>query len=407
MESVTPDRTMASIVMINDIKEISGANSIELAVINGWQCVVKKGEFKIGDFGVYICIDSIPDLNDPNFSFMKEKNLKRVKTMKMMGEISQGLLGPLSWLESRNCPIDNLKEGDDVTTQMGITKYVEPEEFEQYNGFDRSESENIRFPSSVPKTDEERLQNKPKFINDILGKTIVITRKEDGCSCTFMVRNFNCETDLPNQSDQPNQSSDVAKKFDICGRNFVLTGSKGDPSTAHYFVAEKKYNIENNLLEYCNKNNKQLAIQGEIVGPKINSNKLKLSEISFRVFNIYDIDNSKYLDYDQVLNLCQILGLETVPELWRGLADDFNPNNNLTLLEMINQPNQKIQNIIKIFLDFADSICYNPGEVAEGIVIKTVNGHDRRVSFKVISNKFLLQQEQNKKEKKKTAKQTN
>ena len=48
----------------------------------------------------------------------------------------------------------------------------------------------------------------------------------------------------------------------------------------------------------------------------------------------------------------------------RGMADDFNPNNNLTLLEIINQPNQKIQNIIKIFLDFADSICYNPGEVA-------------------------------------------
>lgn len=389
MATIDPDRTMASIVIINDIKQINGANSIELAVINGWQCVVKKGDFNVGDMGIYICIDSVPDFNDPNFEFMKLKNLKRVKTMKMMGEISQGLLGPLSWLSSRNFSIENLKEGDNVTVQMGIKKYVELEESEQYEQLNRSsDSQNEKYPSCVPKTDEERLQNKPNFIHDILGREVVITRKEDGCSCSYIVRNF-CVKSETNENE-----TNIIKKFDVCGRNFILTQTKGDPSSSHYFVAEKKYNIENKLLQYCNENNKQLAIQGELVGPKINSNKLKLTEISFRVFNIYDIDVGKYLCHNEVLNLCNILGLETVPEIWKGFINDFTGIQNKKLIDLINEPNQKMQNVIKIFLDYADSIEYNKGENAEGIVVKTTDEISQRISFKVISNVFLLKQDE-------------
>lgn len=415
MGSVEADRVMASIVKINDIKPINGADLIELAIVNGWQCVVKKGDFTVGDMGIYICIDSVPDFDDPNFQFMKDKKLKKVKTIKMKGEISQGLLGPLCWLKSRGHPVDNLVEGDDVTKQMGITKHVEHEEIDQYTC-----TSNKPFPSCVPKTDEERLQNKPKFIKDILGRQITITRKEDGCSCTFIVRNYkiidnvSIEDDESNDIFENNESSstektpniktvdqNVTKMFDVCGRNFILTQPEGEQGIGHYFHVAEKYKVKENLMKFCVDNERQLAIQGEVVGPKINGNKLKLTEYLYRVFNIYDIERNKYLLNNEVLDICKELGLETVPELWSGLADNFSGTNSVKLIDMIkSDENNGTRSAIGMFLNYADTIEYNQGEVAEGIVVKTCDTNGQRISFKVISNKFLLKQEEISKKKK-------
>ena len=54
------ERKLATIRKVNEIKPIEGADMIELAIVDGWQCVVKKGEFKPGDLGVYFEIDSYP-----------------------------------------------------------------------------------------------------------------------------------------------------------------------------------------------------------------------------------------------------------------------------------------------------------------------------------------------------------
>lgn len=115
---------------------------------------------------------------------------------------------------------------------------------------------------------------------------------------------------------------------------------------------------------------KNYAIQGETVGPKINGNKLKLKDFDFRVFNIYDIDNRRYLSWDKVVEITDELGLNRVPELFRGIYTD----------EMAT---------VQYLLKFAEELEYAPKVPAEGIVIKN-NGHLKRRSFKAISNKFLL-----------------
>lgn len=336
-------RKLASIVKISKLTQIEGADRILLAEIKGWQCIVKREEFMEGDLGVYFEIDSIVDKNDQTFSFLKGKY--RIKTMKIRGVLSQGLILPLTCLISRGHDISNLKEGDDVTELMGVQKYIQVEEMDQYVGSGVRSS----FPNFCPKTDENRLQNNLNLLCMLKNRTIVITRKEDGCSCTFSYKDGN---------------------FKIHSRNTTL--DERDTSTNHYFYVKDKFNVEQKMTEL----GLNLAIQGEVIGPKINANRMKLVEYDFRVFNIYDIDNKLYLNWNSVTDVCNKLGLNTVPVIYEGLSDN-------------------IELSLGAFLELAKNTLYvadkDPKKcvLAEGIVVKTIDDKPR-ISFKVISNEYLL-----------------
>ena len=89
-------RKLASVRMVSDLRPIQGADRIEVARVDGWECVVKKGEFSIGEQIVYIEIDSIlPER--PEFEFLRDRKF-RVRTIKLRGQVSQGLVLPLSVL---------------------------------------------------------------------------------------------------------------------------------------------------------------------------------------------------------------------------------------------------------------------------------------------------------------------
>jgi len=339
--AVETERKLASIVKVNNIYPIEDADKIVLVEINGWKCIAKKDEFNIGDLAIYFSIDSIPDMLDPNTSFIKDKG-GRIKTIKMRGVISQGLLAPLSWLVSRGFDIYGIKEDDDVTMQMGVTKYIHPEELGQYDGSNVSSSK--KFPPYVPKTDEPRIQDKPKFFENLKDRRIVITRKEDGSSCTFIFNNG---------------------KFEMCSRNFVLE-ENSDASKMYAFI-NNKFDIEKKMTD-CKLN---IAIQGEMIGPKINGNRLNLAEFDFRVFNVYNIDKQKYMLHSDICNICTMLGLHMVPEIYNGEAN-------------------KLELSVDYFLNLAQQQEYTKGKLAEGIVIKTDDELGPRISFKVISNGYLL-----------------
>ena len=107
-----------------------------------------------------------------------------------------------------------------------------------------------------------------------------------------------------------------------------------------------------------------------MVGPKVNANRLRLSDYQFRVFNIWDIDNSFYLPWTEVENVCEELQLPTVPVVYRG-------------------PANKLELTVPAFLKLAEEQTYASNVLGEGIVVKT-DDDSRRLSFKVISNKYLL-----------------
>ena len=114
-------RKLASIQKITALRPIENADKIEVATVLGWQVVVQKGQFKEGDFCVYIEIDSIlPD--KPDFEFMRERKF-RVKTIKLRGQVSQGICFPISILLKATDKDLILREGDDMTELLGVRKY--------------------------------------------------------------------------------------------------------------------------------------------------------------------------------------------------------------------------------------------------------------------------------------------
>lgn len=345
-------KNLAYIAKVTALHPIPGKDLIELAVIKGWKCIVKKGEFNVNDLAVYLAIGCVPDFEDPHFAFLKEKGFNRIKTVKMGGVVSQGLLGPTTWLTDRGLgDTSKLKEGDDVAFMMGVTKFVAPEESVQYIPHGKLNGPVVihaPFPEFVPKTDATRLQHFPDaFIDAIRDKEVDITRKEDGCSCTFIAKDG---------------------QYLMCGRNYVWTDDDV-ASAAHYFEIQDKYDLKSKLLAL----GKNIAIQGEIVGPKINGNRMKLTSKDFAVFDVYDIDAQEYYSFAAMRAVCDELGLKPVPLLYRGPANDLD----LT---------------VEGFLKLAEGTEYGKGVPAEGIVVKSDNAvvMGGRVHFKAISNKYLM-----------------
>lgn len=209
-------RKLAHIEKIEWKRPIEGADRIELVGVLGWQCIAKKDEFNVGDYCVYIEIDSIVDKENPDFAFLEKKHYK-IKTMKMKGVLSQGIVFPLTILKEKK----NYEIGDDVTNELKITK-IEDEipKQKEVNPMDRIRQKNKKlyknkvfkwfmkfrwfrfiafkllipkkkpknFPDWIIKTDETRLQNIPFVLEEYKDKPMVLTEKLDGTSTSFGLR---------------------------------------------------------------------------------------------------------------------------------------------------------------------------------------------------------------------------
>jgi len=166
-------RKLASIQRIKSLERIDGADAIEKATVLGWQLVVKKGEFNVGDLCVYCEIDSqMPDR--PEFEFLKPRGM-RIRTIRLRGQVSQGICFPLSILPEGI----TLGEGADCTDVLGISKY-EPPIPACLNGIVKG-----AFPGFIPKTDETRVQVLQHILDEFEGARCYVTEKLDGTSCTF------------------------------------------------------------------------------------------------------------------------------------------------------------------------------------------------------------------------------
>jgi len=198
------ERKLAHVEVIENLAPIPGADKIEVATILGWQCVVKKGEFKVGEKVVYIEVDSVLP-NKPEFEFLRDRKF-RIRTIKLRGQISQGLVLPLS---TTGLSYDYFSIGHDVTELLGITKYLSPSEATEYinqtsihwatkykftnwllrykwfRSLVLPSKTKGGFPNWISKTDEERIQNMPSILTKYADSIVYITEKIDYQSATF------------------------------------------------------------------------------------------------------------------------------------------------------------------------------------------------------------------------------
>ena len=305
--------------------------------------------FKEGDLCIYIEIDTIIPkyllTDDP-----EDKEEVRLRTVKMKGQISQGLVLPINILEHYVNHLDIyenhveftdgtaewkiLNIGVDISGELGIKKYEKPIPANM-QGIIKG-----NFPSFIPKTDEVRIQSEPKLLEFLKGKSYYITTKLDGTSATYY--KFNGE-------------------FGVCSRNLQL--ENGDNV---YWNMARKYDIESFLPE-------GFAIQGEICGEGIQKNLLNLEEQDLFIFNVYNIKVNKFHNpysfslssHDDPLSDFIII----VPEEERGI------NFNYTLDELLEKAKGN----------------YTSGKRKEGIVVRSL---DQTISFKVVNNDYLLKDEE-------------
>jgi RNA ligase (TIGR02306 family) len=345
-------RKLASIQKVLEINPIKGADKIEVAKILGWEVVIKKGEFTVGDYVIYLEIDSLlPRMPWNQFLFKDDtKDTYRLKTVKLRAQISQGLLLPISVLSQYENP-PSIEEGLEVTELLKITKY-EPSIPAELHGLIKGQ-----FPSRIPKTDEPRIQNFPNIVTECYGVEMVGTSKLDGTSVTFYL---------------------IDGVFGVCSRNLDLKPTEGNT----YWKMALKYDVENKMRqvqetivsstsEFAN-----FSCAGEIFGEGIQGNPMGIKGQELNLFSLYDIDNAKYKSHEVLKHFSALTGIPMVPVVIETIfGDTFTA---------------------KYLLEFADKLNYPNGSPMEGIVWRPKNKEmyseilKGRLSFKTISNSFLL-----------------
>ena len=340
-------RKLASIRRIDSLTPIDGADKIELATVGGWKVVCQKGLYNEGDLAVYFEIDSwIPHTIAPFLSKGQYPRVfegvegERLKTIKLRGQLSQGLLMPLD--EACKNIESQLFEGLDVTVPLGVLKW-EKAVPAQLAGVCKG-----NFPSLIPKTDQERAQNLVKEIvaANERGTKFEITEKLEGSSMTCYL---------------------IDGEFGVCSRNMNLK----ETAENAFWATARREGIEEKMRAVPTAGD--FAIQGELVGPGIQGNIYKLSEPKFYVFDVYNIIGGFYLNPTDRRKLIEMMGLNHVPVL----ASQASLYDTLGITD------------IPQLLKFAEgkSVMGVVDTEREGVVFKEVNGG---MTFKAISNKYLL-----------------
>ena len=350
------ERRLVTYRIVNEILPIKDADMIELALIDGWQCVVGKGQFKVGDVGIYFEVDSFLEIRD-YYEFLRRTSLRKMngeegfklRTVKFRGELSQGLLMPLG-----TAGITGNEPEEQLATLLGVTKY-EPPIPACLGG-----SVIGLFPSFIPKTDQERVQNLVGKLwgtvieyQDADGNTVIkeippahkrkyeVSEKVDGSSCTIYQKDGS---------------------FGVCSRNLDLTENEDNS----YWKVVYQHNLKEKLAGI------NVAIQGELAGEGIQGNPLKLRGQELFIFDIYDIDLRRYLNPEErkVFIETNIPTVKTVPII----ARDF-----------------EVQDTLKELLEYVQGkSLLNPKYDREGLVFKEEGSTNSRFSFKGISNSYLL-----------------
>lgn len=356
-------RKLASIQIIERLTPIKDADLIEKAKILGWDVVVKKGDFKEGDPCLYLEIDSLlPDI--PIFAFinrepeakgggLRKDRSRRLRTKKIKKVISQGLAMPVALIgqiaDAQSATRDHSVVKHEFTEWLGVTKYEPPITMHANSNAKGA------FPTYVPKTDEIRIQSIPGIFDKIeRTDPFYITTKLDGTSGTFVY------TD---------------KESHVCSRNLSLKDSVTEGTSkkeSYYWAMEKKYDILNKLKTL----GINMAIQGEICGPGIQKNKLNLSSLDLFLFDVYFIDEEKYGSIEDLEAISLKLAIPMVPVLQRNFT---------FCLDFLQNKEAAIEHLLQM----AEGKYQDTKNEREGIVVRC-NNTAKRLSFKVVSNQFLL-----------------
>lgn len=377
---------LATFETVDKIDPIDGKDRIVLVTIKGFELVVQKDRFVVGDFCVYIPPDTIIDRSKPWFTSFRND---RVKTEKIAGVYSQGIILTLDDLKDIIPDFSTLSEEEsenmDLGSLIGVSKYEKDLNLPTNQNKNKNSSQLPGFPIHlIPITDEENLKSvksKYKHIlmeNELLNQSVNVTMKMDGTSTTLIWYNKTSDGKLC-ASDCPDRDGNV---FIMASRNYSLYkdvfDNNGSSHNEFDHPDDKTKYIKNHKLMSRFKGY-NIAIQGELCGPKIGGNKLGFDKHEFFVFTIRDLDTNEYFSYDEIKEFCE--------------------KNNLTPVPLLHRLTITLETDSKYFQDLADNVKYihpttNIISEGEGIVVRpdrTFNSKGlgyKNCSFKLINKKY-------------------
>lgn len=358
-EEIKSERRLATVRRIDAIDPIENSDFLELATVDGWRVVISKKEgHKVGDLVVYCETDSFLPIW-PEFAFLEKSSLRkmgqragyRLRTIKLRGQISEGLIIPLRknpelyddfervWtlnIESQNIN-KVVREGDEVTELLGIIKWELP----LHSSLAGKAKGN--FPSFLKKTDSERIENFFKdfkrHYNDHFWEATV---KLDGSSFTAYYHDG---------------------IFGVCSRNLDLVESDENS----FWIAAKKNGLPEKMAAIVAMTGDDFAIQAELMGPSVQGNREDFTELDIYVFDVYLIGQRTKVEASTRHKVVEALGLKHVPVLGNFSFDHFETAQD--------------------FIAYAEGPSINH-PVREGVVFKSLD--DPNINFKAISNSFKL-----------------
>ncbi len=365
-------RKLASIVEIESCDPIQDSDRLSVAkmVGKGWQVVVGRGELNPGDRCVYFEIDSYLDPKDGRYAFLRERCLRkivsksgsvlreglRIRTVRLRGVVSQGLLMPVSaFPEAAGSGV-----GDDVTEALGVEHFDEVcEQLRPLTGKGLAGDVMGPFPSLIPKTDEERIQNLGEWFETMKGRVWQVTQKHDGMSCTIAY----------------SPTVDPENPEIVCSRNNRMKRETAAGDVPLVWRMAEKYHVLETLKRMYERSGgtEEYALQGEIVGPGVQSDRGGEREHEFRAFRMWRIPEQRYFRPDALVELCRTWGVPHAEVVEREMRffDE------VTTMEDA--------------LKFAEGKTPR-GFEREGVVLKTVDDGPY-ASFKIVSNRYLLKED--------------
>lgn len=394
------ERELAYVVTIDDLKPIEGKDRVECAVVGGWNIMVRKEQFKVGDPAIYFEIDSkVPDTKP--FEFLAPKKYK-IKTQKYGSFYSQGLLmsaEDFGWkIGSAQFAGDAMYIEDDqgaqhfaddvesmfLTKQLGVT-YYDPMDRARKSSNNRTEYKPIwkkvknwfpfkqlmrtkigrkvllkifgvkkkkkHWPYFMPHSDQERIQNMKWILEN---KTpFIATEKVDGCSSGFTV----CKNKFGKL------------EYCVCSRNVVLTRNQKTyyDDMNVWFEMYDKYNIKDFLTDFIKETKSDwVYLQGESFGTKVQKRDYSLDGHDFRAFELCTSNRVRYT-YSEMKEILDRYNIPTVP---------------------IIDTNYILPNTVEELIAFAHGDSAIDGKAREGIVFQNIE--DSTISFKAVDPEFLI-----------------
>lgn len=282
---------LAKILTIQNLKHISGNDTIEIAEVLGWESIVRKNRFKKGEKIVFVFPDTLIPRSLADFPIEDKKEEKiRIRSEKVNGVISQGLILPLSVLPKE---AQTLELGSDVHNILNIERYekpIPPEISGEVLG---------EFPTYlIERTEETNWENSLELHQELQQNVILISVliKYDGASATYIL--------------------DENNSLRICSKTHEIKPS----SKCIYTNAAKAFSLKEKLFQLkAAMKSSCIGIQGEICGPQIQTNSAGFKHLMFKPFLLKDIEKNLWIGIHRFYELVRSVGLdpvEKIQEVW-------------------------------------------------------------------------------------------